>query len=187
MDLAGRTRNTAATAALAGVVGFTVTLHGAYRNQPAHSLAGVCITMIALTALILIAIHKWTTDTSTERTILAATQREAQSRKDQYLAAQAALEIEQGRLARDMAAARRRTAADLIKEREALRAEFEEKRANLISETMEATVLMFRDGKFAPDTTTATGRLIRFPDQSQPARATEPERARSQEHGVVGP
>ena len=187
MDLAGRTRNTAAAAALAGIGGFAVTLHGAYRNQPAHSLAGVCITMIALTALILIAIHKWTTDTSTERAVLAATQREAQSRKDQYLAAQAALEIEQGRLARDAAVARRRMAAELIKEREAIRAEFEEKRADLICEPTEATVLMFLDGKLAPDRANAAGRLIRFPDQSQSARATERERGRSREHGVVGP
>lgn len=186
MDLAGRTRNTAA-ATLTGLGGFAVTLHGAYRNQPAHSLAGVCITMIALTALILIAIHKWTTDTSTERAVLAATQREAQSRKDRYLTAQAALEVEQGRLARDMAAARRRMAADLIRERETIRAEFEERRAAVIAETMEATVLMFRDGKFAPDAASEHGRLIRFPDQSQPARTTEPARARSREHGVVGP
>jgi len=183
MDLTAETRATAATAAVAGVVGLAVTLHGAIRNQPAHSLSGICITMIALTGLILIAIRKWTTDTSAERAILAAAQREAQARRDTYFAAQAALENEQGRLNRDMAAERAGLTARLKTERDAMAAEFEERRASLIAETMEATVLMIRDGKLACEPS-EPGNLIQFPAPQQERAA---ERARAREHGVVGP
>lgn len=181
MDLTAETRAAAIAAAVAGVVGLAVTLHGAIRNQPAHSVSGVCITMIALTGLILIALRKWTKDTSDDRRILAAAQREAQARRDVYFAAQAALENEQGRLNRDMAAERAGLNARLKAERDRLHEEFEEQRATLIAETMEATFLLMRDGKFDPEAS-PPGNLIQFPHQ-QP----QPQRARSREHGVVGP
>lgn len=183
MDLTAETRAAAIGSAVAGVVGLAVTLHGAIRDQPAHSVSGVCITMIALTGLILIALRKWTTDTRTERTILAAAQREAQAERARYFAAQAALENEQGRLNRDMAAERAGLNARLRAERERLHEEFEEQRATLVSETMEATFLLMRDGKFDPEAS-PPGNLIQFPHQ-QPQQ--QPQRARSREHGVVGP
>lgn len=179
MDLTAGTRATTTGAVAAGVVGLAVTLHGAIRNQPANSLSGICITMVALTGLILIALRKWTTDTRDDRRILAAGQREAQTRKDVYLAAQAALENEQSRLNRDMAAERAALAARLMAEREQLRAEFEEQRATLIAETMEVAFLMMRNGDLDPKAS-AQSNLIPFPHQ-------QPQRERSREHGVVRP
>ncbi|NED73316.1 hypothetical protein G3I51_13385 [Streptomyces sp. SID9944] len=139
--------------------------------------------MIALTGIILTVVHKWVTDTSTERTALGAAQRETQAERTRYIAAQAALENEQARLHRDLAAERAALSESIKAERTALAAEFEERRASLIAETMEATVLMIRDGKFAPDTL-PTGQLIRFPRQGAPA--VESHRERSREHGIAG-
>ncbi|WP_159056578.1 hypothetical protein [Streptomyces yokosukanensis] len=139
--------------------------------------------MTALTLLALTLIRYWIVNTREERRILAAAQREAQAERTRYIAAQAALECEQGRLNRDMTMARQSMAGDLLAEREAMRDHFEEKRAELISETMEATFRMFRDGKFAPDTSPVTGQLIRFPRQEQAAV----QHGRSREHGIVGP
>lgn len=183
MELTSGTRTTAAAASVAGLVGLVVTFHGAVRDQLAHSLGGVCLTMIALTALILVAIRKWVTDTSLERTVLAATQREAQTERSRYVALQAALENEQGRLRQDMAAERAALTARLKSERAALAAEFDERRDSLIAETMEATVLLHINGKLAPGKPTA-GTLIPFPNQQSQGGL---ERARSREHGVVGP
>lgn len=169
---------------MTGAVGLAVTLYGAIRDQPAHSLSGVCITMIALTALILLAIQgnrRSIADTRDERRALAIAQGQAMAEQSRYLAAQAALEIEQGRLNRDMAAERAALAARLKAECDQLREEFEERRAALIAETMETTFLLMRGNKFDP-TASAQGNLIPFPD-----RQPQPQRARSREHGVVGP
>lgn len=184
MDLAGRTRNTAATAALAGLAGFTVTLHGAYRNQPAHSLAGVCITMISLTALILIAIHKWTTDTSTERIALGAAQREAQAEQARYFALQASQEVEMGRLRQDINAERARIAEQLRVERQAMEDEFAQERGELSADAMNILTTWIVQGKVSPPER-QTGNLIRFPNPEKPEPGRQRERAR--EHGVVGP
>lgn len=185
MDHAGGTRATAAAAVMAGAVGLAVSILGAIRNQPAHSLTGICITMIALTALVLRAIlgNRLTiADTRDERRDLAIAQGQAIAERDKYFAAQAALEVEQGRLNRDMAAERAAQSARLKVERAAMAAEFEERRAALIAETMEATVLMIQDGKLTPVAPTKS-KVIQLREHQQ----RHPDRERSREHGVVGP
>ncbi|MFJ8345126.1 hypothetical protein ACIQ9J_01865 [Streptomyces sp. NPDC094153] len=161
--------------------GLALVLHGLLHDHSTLSLAGVALSMIALTGIILAVVHRWITDTNTERTILAASQREAQRQQTVYIAGQAALENERTRLHRDLAAEHAALNERLKAERASLTAEFEERRAALISETMEATVLMIRDGKFAPEPQT-DGNLIHFPEQ-HPGRAP----VRTREHGVVGP
>ncbi|MEV6504871.1 hypothetical protein AB0M61_01960 [Streptomyces sp. NPDC051642] len=181
MDLTGGTRNTAAGGATATLGGLAAVVHGIIRNDPAHSVGGGFLALAGLAVLALVAIYRWVTDTRDERRALAATQREAQGRKDTYLAAQAALENEQGRLNRDVAAERAALDARLKMEREAMAAEFEERRAALIAETMEATLLMVQGDKLAPQ---PSGKVIRFPDQQA---ERQPERERSRGRGVVGP
>lgn len=183
MDVTGSTRATATAAGTLLLGGLALTLHGVWRDQATHSLAGVVLTMIALTVIILTVIHKWVTDTSTVRSMLAATQREAQAQHHRYLAAQAMMEIEQDRLRRDLNMEKAALGKRLRNERAAIAAEFEERRAALIAETMEATFLMIRDGKFAPDTEQGAT-LIRFPNQ-QPQ--SQPRHDRPRERGVVGP
>lgn len=181
MELTGSTRTTA-TASAVVLGGLTLTLYGAWRDQLTHSLAGVVLSMVALTAIILVVIRRWVTNTSTERMVLAAAQRETQAERTRYIAAQAALENEQVRLRRDLDAERAALAAAAKVERAALAAEFEERRAALVSEAMEATFRMIRDGKFAP--APKSGTVIRFPHQEQ---ATAPQHERSRERGGVGP
>jgi hypothetical protein len=162
--------------------GIPVLLYGIWLDDTARSLGGACLVMASLILISLVLIHRWITDTTDERRILAAAQRQAAEERTRYIASQAALENEQARLNRDMAAERHRIAAQLIAERDALLVEFEERRAALVAETMEATVMMIRGGKFAPEEAPPRNNLIQFP-KDLPAQ--EPSRQR--EHGVVGP
>lgn len=178
----GAIKTMAAAAAAVVLVGLAATLYGlAYGDLP-RSIAGLGLTTVGLIVIALIMIRRWVTDTRAERSLLAASQREAQAERARYFAAQAALENEQCRLNQDMAAARRALDVRLKAEREAIAQDFERQRSDLIAETMEATFQMIRGDKLAAER--ATGRLIQFPRQHP---EPQPERARSREHGVVGP
>ncbi|MFF9205097.1 hypothetical protein ACF1AE_25415 [Streptomyces sp. NPDC014986] len=184
MDLTGSARATAAAAAAVLLGGLSVLLYGIAYSDAARAIGGGCLTIVAFMAASMILLHRWIVDTHDERQALAAAQRATAAERSRYFAAQAALENEQARLNRDMAEERRRIAAQQIAEREAIRQEFEEQKAILISETMEATVMMFRAGKFAPEAAPLQGNLIQFPKEL-PKQTLQ--RERSREHGVVGP
>ncbi|MGW3144902.1 hypothetical protein ACWDG1_09510 [Streptomyces sp. NPDC001177] len=187
MDLTGGTRATATAAVTLLLGGLALTLHGVWRDQATHSLAGLVTCMIALTVIILTVIHKWVTDTSTVRTILAATQREAQAKHDRYLTALAMLENEQARLYRDLASERAANNALLKTERAAMEEEFELARAKVAGEAMEILASWIVDGKVQPPEH-PVGNLIRFPDQTpQPLPHPEHRRERPRNHGVVRP
>lgn len=185
MDFRGSARVAITAAAVTGLEGLALLAWGILRAALPAAVGGSCLTLCAMIGFSLVLIRSWVVDTRDVRQALAAAQRQAQARADTYLAAQAALENEQARLNRDMAEERRRIAATLIREREAMEAEFEERRATVIAESIEAAFHMFHNGKFAPDTS-STGRLIRFPRQEHQSAAT-PQPERSREHGVVGP
>ncbi|MEW2420503.1 hypothetical protein AB0911_08155 [Streptomyces nigra] len=179
----GKIKTLVAAAAGAVLAGLAALLHGIMRDDLPRSIGGLALIVIGLTVIVLAVIRRWVTDTRQERILLAASQREAQGQRSQYFAAQAALAAEQSRLKQNIDAERHALAARLKAERETMAREFEERRATVIAETMEATVRMFQNGKFAP-AETVTGNLIEFPRQ-HPER--QPEQARSREHGVVGP
>jgi hypothetical protein len=167
--------------------GLATILHGVLQNDLPASIAGLSLTLTALTAVALILLRGWITDSREERCHLATAQSEAQAERSRYVALQAALEAEQGRRTQDRAAERRADQQRLKVERDAMERQFEEQRAVLIAETMEATFLMIRDGKFAPAEPTRS-KVIQFPKDlphQQPQRHVAQERSR--EHGVVGP
>lgn len=182
MDHTASTRATAATTAVALTAGVTTTLYGVITNEPARSLGGACLTMTALTAIGLGAVKRWVTDTHEEQHRLAQATQEAQDERAKYFAAQAALENEVQRLMRDAAADRARAAATLIAEREAMEADFAEKRTSLICEAIETYAQMLRSGDL--DRQPPRSRVIQFPTQ-QPVQA--PERERPRGHNVAGP
>jgi hypothetical protein len=182
-DMSGSTKSTAVAAAVVVLAGVAAILYGFTRHDLPCCIGGLGLIVIGLTVTALITIRRWITDTRQERQLLAAAQREAQGERSKYVAAQAALEVEQGRLRRDLDAERRALTVRLQAEREAMARQFEEARGDMIAETIEATLLMHRAGKFAP-TKTATGRLIEFPRQHPERQA---ERERSREHGGVRP
>jgi hypothetical protein len=187
MSLTAGTRVTVTAAATAMLGGLGIILYGVLRDDLPASIAGLSLTLTALTAIALILLKGWITDTREERRLLATTQCEAQGEKSRYVALQAALEAEQGRLTQDRAAQRRADQQRLKVERDAMERQFEEQRASLAAETMEATFLMIHNGKFAPDEPTHN-KVIQFPrdlPHQQPQR--HPGRERSREHGVVGP
>jgi hypothetical protein len=174
MNLTGGTRATATTAGTILLGGLTLTLYGAIRDNFAHSLGGACLTITALTVIALVIIRRWIVDTSNERRRLAEDQRRTQDEYASYIALKAALEVEQGRLRQDISAEHAALNERLAVERAKMEADFEERRATLRAETMEATFLMFHNGKFAPGAS-QTGQLIPFPQQ-------EPQRQRAREH-----
>lgn len=189
MEFTARTKAAIATAVgiLAG--GFAVIIRSASGDNVAGSIGGACLVMVGLSLVILIFVRRWVTDTSEERRILGAAQREAQAERTRYVAAQAALENEIGRLTRDMAAERARVAATLKAERAALKAEFEETRAQELSEAFQTGAEMERAGMLKRPQS-AGGSVLRFPKGQRGAPAQErgrPERERSREHGVAGP
>lgn len=172
-------------ATVGGVVllgGLVVILYGILRNDLARSLGGACLAITALTLIALVIIHRWIVDTQAERLALAESRQQADAERTRYFALEAALENERGRFARDMAAERAALGVRLKVECDALQAEFEEQRAALVCETMEATALLMHSGKFTAGPPTA-GNLIQFPDQQ---REQAEERSREW-HGVVGP
>lgn len=183
MDLTAGTRATAGAGAAVLAGGILVILYGVIRNDLARALGGACLSITALTLIALVVIRKWVTDTSDERRILAAAQREAQGERSRFIALRAGLENEQCRLARDMAAERAALTTRLAAEREAMADEFEERRAAYASETAEVFALMVHGGRFAP-ATSPTGKVIHFPSQ-QPEQQVE--HVRSREQGVVSP
>lgn len=180
MTYTGGTKAAVGVGAAAMSAGLIAVAHGMLVSNTAHSVGGAALLIVAATLISLACLRHWIIDVTEERRLLGAATRAAQDERTRYIALKAALENEQGRLNRDMATERHRIAAQLIAEREAMLAEFEEKRATVITETMEATVRMMRSGKAT--TRETTGRLIPFPQQ-QP----ELTRERSREHGVVGP
>lgn len=183
MDVTAGTKATATAAAAVMAGGIAVILYGVIRDDLSRSLGGACLTMTALTLIALIAIRKWTTDTGEERRILAAAQRETQSERTRYIAAQAALENELNRLIRDAAADRARGHVALNSEREAIHQQFEEKRAQLVCDTLAIAVGLVR-GTTDDHARAENNVVIQFPTQ-QPEQTGE--RERSREHGVVGP
>jgi hypothetical protein len=179
MNLTGGTRATATTAGTVLLGGLSLTLYGVTCDDQARALGGTCLTVTALTAIALVVIRHWIVDTSNERRRLAEAERRTQDEYTSYIALKAALEVEQGRLRQDISAEHAAISERLAVERAKMETDFEDARATVIAETMEATVRMFDGGKFAP-TAVGTGTLIPFPQQ-------EPQRQRAREHGVVGP
>lgn len=174
----------AAAAAALPLTGLALTGLGVLYDNVPCTVGGSTLILTGVSVIALILIRTWISDTSDARSALAAAQRDTERERSRYFAAQAALENEQGRLRQELNNERRRIASQLVQEREAMNAAFEEKKAALVSETMEVTVRMFRNGDFAPDTLT-TGQLIQFPKQEHPIRTTR--RSRSRGHEGVAP
>ncbi|WP_159027860.1 hypothetical protein [Streptomyces pactum] len=155
----------------------------ASHNNVAGSIGGACLVMVGLSLVILILVRIWICNTNEERRILAAAQREAQSERTRYIAAQAAHTNELGRNRREMAVERARLAATLRAERAKMQAEFDNTRAKELSEAFQTGAEMERAGVFKKRQQPVRGNLLTFP-KKQPAA---PEAERSREHGVGGP
>lgn len=178
MKFTGGTRTTVTISATALMAGLLACLYGIARNAIPHSLAGLGLIVSSSTAIALAVLRAWILDTRDERRNLAAVQRQAEDRKAMYLAAQAGLENEMGRQARDMAAQRAANAASLVKERELLRIAFEAERLQQSQKAFLLGVQMERSGALKPNEPLPAN-LIPFPNQ-------QPEHARARE-GVVRP
>jgi len=176
-------RNTA-TAAAAGafVAGVAVALQSARHDHVAGSIIGSCLVLVALVVVVLVLVHRWVADVATERAALSVAQRQAVDERTRYIAAQAALENEQTRLNRDIAAERASNDARLKAERAKLRDEFEEERAQLAADAFQTGAEMERAGMLRPDRERHRGNLIAFP---RAAAGVEP--GRSREHEAVNP
>ena len=178
MSRESNARITTATTAATTLGGLAAVLYGVTQADTARSIG---LTMTGLIAVALVLIHRWIADTSDERHRLAASQYEAQQERSRYVALQAALANEQGRLHHDLATERLNLETTLATEREAMEAEFEAQRGNLVEQAMDTAVLLLRAQKSAPDAT-VQGKVIHFPGQEQ-----SESRERVRGHNAVGP
>lgn len=185
MGLTASSKAAVATAAGILISGFAVIIRSASAHNAAGSIGGACLVMTGLSLVILILVRFWICNTNEERRMLAAAQREAQSERSRYFAAQAAHTNELGRNRREMAAERARLTATLKAERAKMQAEFDNTRAKELSEAFQTGAEMERAGVFKKRQQPPRGNLLKFP-KKQPS-APEAERERSREHGVVGP
>jgi hypothetical protein len=163
------------------IVGFAVIAYSTRHGNVAGSIGGACLILCALTLIALVLIKRWVCNTSEERRIYGAATQAAQNAHTRYIACQAALENEQGRLNRDMAAERARIAAQLIAEREKMARDFKEERATLAAEAFRTGAEMERAGMLRPEAAQPAN-LIHFPRD-----LPQQQREHSREHGVVGP
>lgn len=170
-DLTAGTRTTAVTAAAVMFTGMAIIVYGVVVNDLARSLGGACLTMPALTLVALVVIRRWVTNTAAERERLAQATREVEAERLRYVAGQAAQEQESTRLRRDAAAAIDRAQRQVEVEREAMEVAFEERRAKLICDTVQATYLLAREDRIDLEQQ-AHARVVQFPMQEQ-ARARE--------------
>ncbi|MFF9690288.1 hypothetical protein [Streptomyces sp. NPDC014623] len=182
MELNAGSRATAAGAALITSAGLSVVIYGIIADDLPRTIGGAIFTMTALTLIALVLIRRWVTRADGERSRLGDAVRDADTERMRYVAAQAALEVERGRLQRDIAAERQRMTATLDAERATLTERFEEDRAKLVCETIENTFHMFRDGKFAP-TEHEYAQIIGFPRPAHQRAAEEPTRGRGATRG----
>ncbi|MFF5670323.1 hypothetical protein ACFY8S_09325 [Streptomyces hygroscopicus] len=136
-------------------------------RHPALAIGGTCLAMTALAGIILLSVRTWITDVSAERCQLQLAARDLDTERTRYVAAQAALQEERGRMRADLASIQTQTRQELEREREALRQEFDDRRAELIRETFEEAVRMVRAGLL--DTPEPRGTVVRFPAQGHPA------------------
>lgn len=181
MSLTGGLRTARATGIALLAAGLSASGYGVATQATPHSLAGVCLTVTALTLIALTCIRAWIVNTSAERDQLIEARSDAEAERRRYFAAQAALEGEMTRLTRDMAADRARAAAKLLADRTAMEAEFEENRLQLQTEAFRTGVQMERSGMLKPETPALPTNLIPFPGHPSPARE------RTREHEGVGP
>nr|WSS66787.1 hypothetical protein OG284_36815 [Streptomyces sp. NBC_01177] len=182
MDQTAGSRAAAAGAALVTSAGLSTVVFGIITENLERTVGGAIFTMTALTLIALVLIRRWITRADTERSRLGDAVRDADTERMRYLAAQAALEVERGRLRRDIAGEHKRLTATLEAERTAMRAHFEEQRAHVICETIEATVGLVRDGLLNP-TTHQYGQIIGFPSPAHHRAAEEPARGRGATRG----
>ncbi|MFF9568446.1 hypothetical protein [Streptomyces sp. NPDC014685] len=173
MDLTAGTRATAIGAALIISAGLSIVLYGIIAGDLPRTIGGAIGTMTALTLICLVAIRRWVTNTAAERQRLGDAVRDADADRMRYVAAQAALEVERGRLQRDAEAARQQLADQLDAERAALDARFEEERARLICETTEAAFRLFHEGRLDTSNNPGSARIIGFPTPAHHQRAAQ--------------
>jgi len=179
---AAGTRAAAVGAALITSAGLSTVVYGIITENLERTVGGAIFTMTALTLIALVLIRRWITSAATERQRHDDAVRAADTERMRYVAAQAALEVERGRLRKDIASEHTRMSAALEAERTTMRNQFEEERATLVCKTIETTFLMFRDGKFAPSEHDY-GKIIGFPSPAHQRAAEEPARGRGATRG----
>jgi len=168
--------NTIAAATLC--VGAALLTIGVAEDRLPETITGFALTVCAALAISLHVVHRWITNTAQERDALHEATLRRDDERAKYLAGQYAVEAELKRIRLDAVAAARRADKALQAERVTLHAAFEEKRAALISQTLEAAVQMIDEGGLldAPRNAERGRTVLPFP--AQPA---DHERARGRD------
>lgn len=187
MGLTGSQQTTIAAGVTLVAGGLALGIHSVMQADIPRALLATTVALIGLTVVRLVCARAWINNTRYERRELARARCGADDEKMRYFANRAALESEATRTHRDLNAERARNAATLARERQAMQAEFEERRLREAQEAFQTGVQMERSGALRPDTPTPAN-IISFPRQipsAEPQQERTHERAR--DHGGVAP
>ena len=157
-------------------VGVSLVVLGLQRASTPETLAGVVICISAQMLACMRVIYRWVRDTRAERASLLASQQHHDTEAAKYSAGLLAIAKEQDRTRRELLDGARRLDQAIKVQRAALHNEFEEKRAELVSQAMETAIRLYRAGAF--DEAPRERVIVPFP--AQPA---DYERARERERG----
>jgi hypothetical protein len=171
-----RTYAASGTLLLAGATFIALGLAG---DATPETLAGVVLCISAQMLASMRLIYRWVTDTSVVRASLLLSKQRHDEEAAKYSAGLLAIAAEQDRTRREAIAGARRRDETLKIEREALQAEFEEKRATLVCQAIEAGVRLAQSGKL--DEAPARERVV-VPFPMQPV---DYERARDRGRDVI--
>lgn len=155
----------------AGVIlaaGLTLVARGLAHNATPETLVGVVLCISAQMLGCMRLIYWWVTNTAVLRTALLASKQHHDEEAAKYSAGLLANAAEQDRTRRALLEGARRLDQTLKVERAALEAEFEEKRADLVSRTMETTLRLARAGEFDETAVRERARervIVPFPTQ----------------------
>ncbi|MFF5451819.1 hypothetical protein ACFY40_11340 [Streptomyces sp. NPDC012950] len=157
---------TYAVSALFIITGGVLVACGITLGSMPSVIAGVALCISSQLIACMHVLHRWITNVTAERAALADARQRLDQEAAKYSAGLLALAAERGRIQRDAITAASRRDATLKAEREALQAEFEEGRAELISRAMETALRLKQSG--ALDEPAARERVI-VPFPQQPA------------------
>lgn len=120
--------------------GILTTLAATWADHPAQAAGGSAVTVTALTMFALPCIRRWILEAGDLRDVALGQIGEAQKETARALAAQAAVEVERGRMRRDAAYDAQRSAAAIATEKRRLQEQFDADRTEIMCNAYEAGV-----------------------------------------------
>lgn len=136
----------------AGCATGIVLLIGAIPHSAPLAATGACLILLSLTALILLYVRVWISDTNDERRRFDDASVALEAERCRYVACQAGVQAERTRVRAELAAGNAALEEKLRIQGEAMWQQYEDERAKLITDAFEMGARMAQDGHLEPAT-----------------------------------